>query len=210
MVLTLAGERGQTEYFRNDPQDIKKEADLLNPLLQNQGIRLTARSSQKGHSMMNVDCLKGYEKVSENSHIPGIEPYDAASGFDGLDQWIRKTINGVRSAFEGGQIVAHDDPDHVFVGVVKGYPDKAVLGRTSIPDTYENKDLFHSVKIAHADQYDAALPNYTILAKDAEDPEITEHSQRWGKVLRQFYESDYHKQLAAKPEFIAARAKLER
>lgn len=208
IVLTLAGERGQTEYFGDSLEAGETDAKLLNPILEAAGIRLSALPSQGGRLLMNIDSLEGYERVSKNSRIPGIEPFDKSGGWEGLQNWVTTSSKGVNEACLDRRIVTHGTPDNIFAGAIKGYPDRAVIGIFSIPDTYENMGLFNKARIAHADAYDAAQPIYTFLKDDANSPDIIEHQQRWSEILEQFYESDYHKRLAAQPEFIAARSKL--
>jgi hypothetical protein len=87
---------------------------------------------------------------------------------------------------------------HLRIGVTKGYPDEAILALNT-PQVAPDPPFLLSTDIPHSDHYLCAEPNYHYSAKDYH--RIQFHSNVWGDVLRKYYESGWHQNLAADPVF---------
>lgn len=98
IVLTLEGARGQTEFFIDYPtEEDKHQLNQISTLLESRGIRTkhsnkTFKSPSTGIEtlMISLDSLRGYERVSKISHVPGVIPFEAAGGWEGESMWWQK------------------------------------------------------------------------------------------------------------------------
>lgn len=92
IVLTLAGVRGQTEFFITNPTtDDKLKMEELNKVLLSRGISVeldgdtfVSPTSGETTQMVNLESLRGYERGSRLTTIPGVPPFSASEGWDGL------------------------------------------------------------------------------------------------------------------------------
>jgi hypothetical protein len=159
--------------------------------------------------MIGVESLKGYEDASRSTKIPGIKPFDAALGWDGLGQWIDESRNGLTKAQEEGLIDPGIESIQLLVGVVKGYPDRAILGYIEALAAGTEASTVYS-DISHAREYSGPEPNYRYAAVDRNDYDILTHQQRWGKILGDFYASDWHQAMKDSQQFTEGLAQLQR
>lgn len=213
VVLTMAGARGQTEFFIPNPlpQDIEK-IEAAAAYLQDKGICLTpnhkifkAAIDGTDTLMVNVESLQGYERVSKLIHIPGIEPYHSSTGWEGLRQWTINCLTALEKAHSEGKILSdYEDIIHVLVGITKGYPDVAindmsewVKNKRQSPSTYSD--------IPYVSLYKGAEPNFLYNPDHKDDPSIINTVNQWGNILKDFYSSPWHQQLQKDPVFIQAR-----
>src|SRR5688572_20452406 len=129
-VLTFSGERGQTEFFIDDPyQNDIDQIKLLKPL-EDDGISIRTVGkpfvSPRGANtlMITVESLLGYERVSKMTRMPGFSPFDAKSGWEGLTEWYSNVFKSLHDLSSGNKVsFSQDDISHAVTGVSKGYPD---------------------------------------------------------------------------------------
>ncbi len=92
-----------------------------------------------------------------------------------------------------------EDLNHVAFGILVGYPDKAIIGY--VKDIDPRKDPFAEqsipADIRGAGYYQCPQPYYSYPLHMVTDPDITAHEQLWTSVLREYYHSDFHKELEA-------------
>lgn len=213
IVLTLAGERGQTEDFFESPssetyqalQNASQDQELLES-----GIRITPDpdfNPEAGDNLiLNIESLDGYVEVSERTNIPGIEPFDPAEGWDGVDRWINSNWANIEQLQQSGEFNPSIEAGHVVLGVMKGYPDSAILGHLKHLDDETPTELS---QIPYSDYYDCPQTNFSYPVELADEPDIINRQQRWGQVLERFYTSDYHQRLATDPDFTRHRSVID-
>lgn len=215
VVLTLAGERGQTEFFidSTDPK-YEKAITAANEVLAEKGIYIHdggvhIGANGKESRIVGVYSAEGLHKTSSETEIPGIEEFDASAGFDveRYKSWCFNSVEGVKAAQAEGRVPGGLGAEHIVVGVDKGYPDKAILGYAEHPDDYENMT---SSNVEYADYYQCAEPNYDYPKSLESDPDIIGQQKRWGETLKSFYNSEWHKVKSATEEFKQTRAEIDK
>lgn len=96
----------------------------------------------------------------------------------------------------------HDAADHAAIGILLGYPDKAITG--AIP-TWDDTNAFAEptigADIRGCNYYDCPQPRYDYPRHLASDPDIQAHEQLWSGILRDYYTSSFHKNLEADGSF---------
>lgn len=92
--------------------------------------------------------------------------------------------------------------NHVAFGILVGYPDKAILGSAT---EWEKDDPFAESLIDAAIRgswyYICPRPVYSYPRRLVIDPDINTHERLWSKILKDYYKSEFHKQLEADKSF---------
>ncbi|HUD45026.1 MAG TPA: hypothetical protein VMR41_05765 [Patescibacteria group bacterium] len=204
IVLTLANARGQTEFFIENPKDIDRgNIEKVNNNLSKEGILMYAiepsfisPSSKKETLMVNIDNFKGYERNSKMTHIPGIPPYDSNTGKKGYKQWIQEAQEGLTIAIKSRELICDEaDIVHILSGVIKGYPDIAILDYF-YPRRLEIKKEFITSDIPYASLYDGAQPLFNFLPEHINDISIVKTIHTWNRILEEFYNSKWHEYIS--------------
>lgn len=214
VVLTLADARGQTEFYVTEIEPGDAEAfGRLNEQTQAEGIRFqtseyVSRTTDQPALMVNVESLAGYQAASQATHLPGVPRFNSEAGWDGVEAWQNEALASIQAAADHGeyppQIHEEDKTAHVLIGIMKGYPDEAILAMVTDRPLRDGEEPFaRRTNVSHADFYDGAQPNYRYNIADEEV--IVRHTNAWGKLLTDYYASDQHQRLAADPQFRAAR-----
>lgn len=192
IVLTLAGARGQTEFFISNPQkEDWTKIDEINKWLATKGISFDAQedafkspSDGKETLMVSIDNLRGYERMSKKTKIPGIRPYEASSCWEGLDKWRFSTFYSLEKAQTEGKIsYPADDIPHIFAGVAKGYPDQAIYDAMDW-GLQDRQSPTVDTDIQFVSLYGGAEPNFMYHPDHSGDLAIKETISMWGKVIR--------------------------
>ncbi|OHA01033.1 MAG: hypothetical protein A3C11_00975 [Candidatus Sungbacteria bacterium RIFCSPHIGHO2_02_FULL_49_12] len=210
MVLTLADCRGQTETPIWNPDDIdRKEVEDLKKL-SIEGVRSSSSEGKRPqfgpYINLDVESLAGYEIATKNRKIPGILPFRAAEGWAGFDKWRKETLRALEFCKENGSFPPYSNVAHLYHGIVKGYPDEAVLDADAYYGVLRKIGKKSATsRIPLAKYYGGAQPLYTYLPKTEGSLDILEHERDWQKVLEEFYASEWHRQIAVTPAFIKAR-----
>jgi hypothetical protein len=204
VVLTLADARGQTEFFVETPKPGDLEAlERLNAVTESDDVHFKAAPIEdcQGNPtlIVSVVSFRGLENTTRASNLPGVSKYNAAEGLHGYYRFGTDSIDGVRIAQQNGLYGTQQvDPVHVVVGVNKGYPDEAILSLMRTP-----REELLATNIPYADCYDCAQPNYMYDLRAADS--VDGHAQTWGEILRSFYQSGQHRNIATQDQFIEAR-----
>jgi hypothetical protein len=200
VVLTLANARSETEFFIRNPlvEDAQAFAKL-NEITKPQGIEFRTVDLLKhqgtGEPILGVHLIStaGLEKTISESRLPGVPPFKAAETSRG--DWISSLHIGLEKAKSDGHYPVETDLHEIYVGLVKGYPDEAILAASLHPF----RDLA-GTNIRCANFYPCAQPNYYFALKDS--AAIEKHANHWGSILEQYFTSAEHQKLAATPEFM--------
>lgn len=213
IVLTLAGARGQTEFFLSEPTiEDRKAIEALNDILLRKGLKMTdyqtfvSPSNGKETLMIDLESLRGYARVSRLTKIPGIKPFDESTGWNGLKTWIHESYESMEQAQAQGKIpYTEEDVQHIFTGVIKGYPDIATYDICKWSNDGRKYEI-DETDIAHVSLYRGAEPNFSFLPEHANDPSIKDTVNKWGKLLGEFYATPWHEKIKTDPNFVAARS----
>jgi len=87
---------------------------------------------------------------------------------------------------------------HILSGIGLGYPEQAILDQAEVLEL-ENQGQEPEVldaKIWGADFYDCPQPIYSFLPASKNIPGIVSHQKLWSQILKDFYNSDFYKNLA--------------
>jgi len=214
VVLTLADARGQTEFFVESPSKGDSTAiESLNAESMQQGVRFTVQPGTSASTgaeslMVNVENLAGIQNTSSATKLPGIPRFESSAGWDGYELWKQDTISGIRAAQESGyypkDIPINTVLNYAFVGVVKGYPDTAIMAAMTepVPAMGEVSELVRT-NVPYSDYYHGAEPNFSYHPKDQATVDRT--IQSWGHILEGYYKSAAHQQLEEDENFRHAR-----
>ncbi len=215
VVLTLAGLKPQTEFFV-DVNDEKGDKELENEIKSlSEAVKQSCpeirfrivgkpitqppnsqKALEKRTQMISLENLRGYERQSKLTEIPGIKPFDADTGWDGWKEWYQNITIEFRKAVNFDQLSPNEQEFSlsVFSGFRKGYPDFACY---DFADWLRNerKIKMANSRIPFAGLYDEAQPNYDFRPEHASDPSITKNISMAGKILKEFYGSSFHKKI---------------
>lgn len=214
IVLTLAGARGQTEFFIANPQpnDWEKVA-AVKKILESRGIKIRAQdktfkaaSDNKETLIVDVENLKGYEYASHLSRIPGISRFDASTGWEGFREWRIRVSAGLRKAIVENRIPYTENTEGeiqgmIITGISKGYPDTAIYDAIDCWIVHERTYQLADSQIPYVDIYHGAEPNFDFHPDHKNDPTIQQTITSWGKILEDFYASPWHQQIKRNPQF---------
>ncbi|HTE57463.1 MAG TPA: hypothetical protein VK694_01875 [Verrucomicrobiae bacterium] len=89
---------------------------------------------------------------------------------------------------------------HVATGILLGYPDQAIVG--ALKARLQGASFVPFAHIKYADFYHCPQPIYERPDDLKNNVSIKKHEQDWSKLLKDFYTSDFHKDLAKDPAFM--------
>jgi hypothetical protein len=210
VVLTLGGYRGQTECWMTHPcrgdlaliARADRAARRFGVRLEGEALRAARR---RAVMMINVESLAGYAYTSAQSTMPGVTAFDPTGGWRGLGLWKRTLRSRLGRAQAAGEISRVVEIDHVWAGVLKGYPDAAIL-RYLEADAIEVDEVTtvdSDLPLARA--YECGEPNYDYPPALADDPVIQAHRRLWNDALIDFYAGPWHLMIRDDPAFRRAR-----
>lgn len=159
--------------------------------------------------MINFESLLGFARSSKRSGVPGVPPFDAASGWDGLKLWRRTLVQECKALIEDGTIPFQQErQDTICTGVVKGYPLLAIYDFCQWLN--EGKGYFDPRTMCDctppaAYVYGGPLPSFACAKAHENDPSITGVIAEWQQFLEDFYQTSWHLKIKEDAEFQAAR-----
>lgn len=213
VVLTLAGARGQTEFFIDNPT--QKDVEQLKKLREETAggdviftpseVRKDRRTPFLG---VSVDVRDGYISAFRNSHLANLPPPPSDADWRSLVKWHQDAQASLLEKQKRGEIPANMELDHVLIGIEKGYPDVAVMSAMSVY-AIEDKEQREKAEekllltdIPHSREYSCAEPNFDYGEEYKNHPDIMKTEKEWGEILSKFYDSEWHKNLAQNSDFI--------
>lgn len=211
IILTLSGTRGHTEFFIDDPTKTDSaDVDKLKELFARKGIIIDAIGpfmSPRGEILMvGMVSLRGIERVSKLTKIPGFIPFQASQGWEGYIEWSNKCLENLE-ALESSKSapLSADELETLTVGVAKGYPDIAIHDFIDWLRANREKLLAES-RIPYVNLYGGAEPNFSFFPQHRNNPTIRQTILTWKNVLEKFYTSSWHEEIKHDEQFLQARA----
>ncbi|HEY4000573.1 MAG TPA: hypothetical protein VGO93_17010, partial [Candidatus Xenobia bacterium] len=197
-LLTLSGSRGLTSWNMRWPVltgDDLQRLEAVDRLLAPQGISVECSGPSLDEEMVN---LAGVERMCRTSHMPATIPYDSQTGWVGYYQWQTQQMN----AYDQQAPVPQQNRDHVYYGLMLGYPDRAILGYMQYDSSSQNARTIAS-DIPFTSYYECGVPSFNFLPDDlaAVQPTI----KAWGRLLQAIYRHPAMVRLDADPAFRQAR-----
>ncbi len=205
VILTLSGFKPSTDVFisiahESEIESVMLEVEKLNSYLEqtHPDIRISTsgRPSRKGNlTSIKVNSLLGYERLSKKSRLPGMTPFDSSTGWEGWWEWYKKVCDDLEEAQEQGKI---PKTIHVIGGMIHGYPDQAILDAA---DSEHTDKKMGDVPIPNTGLYNEAEPSFLVYPEHLGDPSIQEYVKQAGQILKDFYDSEWHKKIAPQLAF---------
>ena len=203
-VLTIAGARGDADLSINDPTpDDLVTLQQAQPAFAAQGIRWEVMEEVHYTAFgrpfwpASLNSLEGYARSSRTSHLVGISPFDASTGWEGFHEWLDTTFRALQSAYPTHAMTIWD-------GFLLGYPDQAIMDFCAALETGTVEQM-ERVRLPAVDRYLGAQPCFSYAPAHASDPDIVATATAWQELLEGVYASAWHQHLAADPAFQAAR-----
>lgn len=221
VVLVLAGFKPQSEFFINlkseaDLQKVKGDLEKLNQALEGQGtlarFEIIGEPSspqdkpEELEAMISAESLVGYERMSHSTAIPGVPEFDSGAGWEEFEKWYPSFVAGVEQAQKQGKLPAEYDTAAILSGLKKGYPDQAIYDFAQWLASKKEAKMQRSA-IPYTGLYQEAEPNFDFFPEHADDSTIQRYIKQAGQLLKEFYESPWHQQIAKQPHI---RANLKR
>ena len=210
VVLTMAGFKPNTEIWHSftDEEELKESVARINSLLKEKGIELgfvgeVEKSEDKKIQMLTVENLKGYERKSKTTKIPGVAKFESKAGFEGLMRWTEDTVRGLEEAQRDGKIPQGFDLMSILQGLNKGYPDIAIYDFAKWEAEGGGAEKIVYPRIPYVGMYEAPQPTFIVLPEHLENPEVRRNAGEAGAILKEFYESEWHKRVSGEPDFKA-------
>ena len=209
-ILTLAGLRGYCDgVFYNDDntvlkrwqEEIKEGVEALASLAHVYAHEINIQMTTLNESYVSYNLLlrAGLEQSITSSRL--INPDVLEKLVEGLTG--EEVMNEMRSSV--ATIAGLEDSEfisHCAFGILLGYPDVAIrdylheeLGRDEFSTPLIDAD------IRGATYYICPQPVYSYHRDIMADPQIINHEQLWSRVLKDYYTSDFHRQLEADASF---------
>lgn len=223
VVLTMAGLKPQTEFFIDVPNDqslgnVKRGIEMLNEFLKelNPNLRFKlvdkpfiSPTDKQRTQMISVENLLGFDRASKKSKLPFMAPFDLRSGWNGLQEWA-KGVNGKIEKIKANTKEESDrkNLDTLVTGFVKGYPDQAIYDYADWFKGGKKRKRQRATDISYVGMYDEAEPVYSFYPEHSDDESIRENIEAAGEILKEFYESDWHRKV--EPELTFHRNKFSR
>jgi hypothetical protein len=211
VVLTLAGLKPMTEFpikvkDAEDVAQIQNDIDKLNKYLAqeqknimflkitNKPFIIGGSESEEKAVLLDLYNLSGFERISKISKIPGLTPFYSNQGFEILFTWAKEIVPKLQKAKDEGLIPQNYDPENLFDGIIRGYPDQAIYDYADALSKNDIENMSES-RIPNTGRYEEAQPNYDFYPEHAEDPAIKKNIAEAGKILEDFYASKWHSEL---------------
>ena len=221
VVLTVAGLKGDTEFFvenissRDDASRIQGAAEEANRYFRERDVPLSLHvvgepfQPQVGRSclMVGMDNHLGIELATKFSRFVGLPIYDKTTGETGLREWHQAFVvwsREIASRYTTDTRTQMEIESNLLSGVVKGYPDIAVIGFTKLLLSGRKLEL-HDTRIIGTGTYKEAQPNFGYLPENVSDPALRHTIELSGIILSEFYASNWHRAIAQNEEFMRHR-----
>lgn len=213
IVLAMSGMKGHADmhWVRLDNKKIE-ELKLVNSKLEIFGLELCFPKKIEG------DCeirgitfanLKGIERKSKTTKIPGVPLFDSRTGRDGLMMWNKEIETSLAKTQKEGKISEEVNLEVILEGINLGYPDQAILDfEKCLREGKVHEDLLEAdiiSSIPEAEKYQGAVPEFDYYPEHKDDPEIVEYIFRAKEILKEFYNSVWFRGLSQKQEFYESR-----
>lgn len=213
MVLAISGLRGSGNFLtHNLREDEKNKIEKLNEKNKNLGIIFVVHDyKERDIADIYIYNLRGFEYTSKISKLPFVLLFDASSGLEGFKTWSRSIFSNAENYFTkvDDKNALGNPISHLVTGIELGYPDQAVLDAFDAISKNINFNKLASSKIPYSDYYPNPQPNFDYFPQHEEDPTIVKTRETWGKLLKEFYNTKWHKSIAQDQTFINMRKSEE-
>lgn len=160
-----------------------------------------------------VESLKGLERKTKTTKIPGIPIFDNRQQFGGFAEWLKGIDPSLESAKKAGLLSPETNLEIIYEGVRLGYPDRAILDyeeclrREGTDSNLEDSDILSVTSEAY--KLTGNSCEFYFYLQNAKNPEIANYIQTARKILKDFYQSKVFKEIKNKTDFLEARREAD-
>lgn len=217
VVLAIAGLKGLADvpWVMLNKKGVER-IEKLNEKIKARGLKISCPKNLGDEiipKIISLYSLKGIERKTKTTRIPGIIPFDSLSGFKGFYEWNANFGKSLKLAQERGEI-----PAEVRVGeleaIILGYPDQAIydfeecLRKGDVQTDLQPADI---VSVSpYAEKYGGAVPEFDFYPEHANDPEIVAYIKEARLILKNFYDSQWFQKIVRDIDFLKAREESEK
>ncbi len=213
-ILTLSGARAYADgVFWDDQQrglleqwreEIEKSLAVIRRTIKLQWAEAVKTDARPGETYAGYDLItrEGLEYVLENTALlPGLTKDDIKDDADLSD--IQQMMSACLRSQKRFADFSKEDLNHILFGILVGYPDEAIVQSVTQwhKEPSSSNETHMQADIRGADYYICPQPVYEYPRSLANDPGIKKHEQLWSKILMDYYQSDFHKQLEVNRDF---------
>lgn len=216
-VLAIAGLKGLADvHWTMLNKERAEKIEKLNEQIKLRGLKISYPKNLGNEitpKSISLYSLKGLERKTQTTKIPGIIPFDSRSGWSGFYDWDSRIGESLKLAQKRGEI-----PAEVRVGqleaVILGYPDQAIwdfeecLRKGDVQEDLRSADII-SVS-PYAGKYGGAVPEFDFYPEHANDPEIVAYIKEARLILKNFYDSQWFQKIVHDADFLKAREESEK
>jgi len=219
-ILTLSGARAYCDgvfYHSSKKQLTQWTAEMAQSIEALKSItdiyfaeaKVDKSTSKESYAGYDAVFMQGLKFVFGNTKLVN----------DGASELTQQRLTGEKLVDAICLLLKHDERfkkysnenlNHMAFGILVGYPDKAILGSVS---DWEKDDPF-AEPLIDADirgswYYICPRPVYSYSRHLVTDPDINAHERLWSTILKDYYKSEFHKQLESDKSFQQKLKQLE-
>lgn len=217
VVLTLAGARAYCDgVFWGAPQfvdgwqaeidaDITALQKITDVYMADSGVQVASPTEM--HASFDLVFRAGLQYVLSQTSLATFDP--AVISQPTPEKLMDVLIGSIKQ--RATNTYGPEDLSHMAFGVLVGYPDIAITGMVDATDPVVDPFAEHAIEadIRGAAYYPCPQPVYDYPRHLVSDPGIQAHEQLWSTILKDFYTSDFHQNLAKDPVFQAKLVALD-
>ena len=211
-ILTLSGARAYSDgiFYSNNEETLKlwdKEIataiDILKTktnicLAENKIAKSVTNQSMASYEIVFYNGLKG---ILENTNLINKKATELLDKKLNSHQLFSRLESLLRQNKELSNLNS-EDLGHIAFGILLGYPDKAILSSvTKWSEKNPFSELLIDADIRGASYYDCPQPIYSYPRSLASDISIKTHEKLWSSILKDYFTSDFHKNLEQNKDF---------
>ena len=216
IVLTLSGARAYCDgvFWDSDNKGLleqwDKELSASMEVVKKQGDTLWSDTgieqvlSGGKYANFQLTTKEGLRYVLAHTSIVSTISIDELETQASLPKIIDLVVTNLKSQPEFKQYSEESLHDIAF-GILVGYPDKAILEAVLLWNKEDDPfaEPVIDADIRGANYYSCPQPVYSYPRSLVTDPAIANHEKLWSGLLREYYQSDFHKSLEKNSDFQA-------
>ena len=209
VVLAISGLKG-TSYVA-DLGKLDRAIEELNIRCPDPLVRFDWDEIDSGR--IYVHNLAGIERTSRSSKLPGILPFNSATGFEGYERFLPMQMHALEREIQFGSYPPEAEAETLFQGIFLGYPDQAILDferafsspnpRTildlPVTDILNSSDGGPLALLPHLES-DRSGIDLIIREEHAADPGILDYARSARRIVREFEATALGRRLRDNPK----------
>lgn len=215
VVLAIAGLKPWADipFIQFNEDDLPK-VEEINHLLKADGVRIDSdKDTRSGKiSKIYLESLRGYQREAWLTKIPGVQIVFMDDNFEGVGSWFNNFVSQLEKTKEDGKLPKDADVIGIAWGMLHGYPDQAILDFEDCVNTTEYPGSLVTPDLKYPEYYKthSAVPDFDLYPEHLLDREVVEYLRLSRQVVRDFYGSEWFKEIEKTSEFQEGRKAAEK